>query len=232
MKKSDWKIAVAVGLAALALAAAAVALIVADRDSEPGGRLPDAVAPSVPVPTATPAPTPVVTPSPTPEPAPERITFVGDSIMVAAEPELMKLAPEVVVDAQIGRQLVEAMGILRRLESEGRLYETVVIGLGSNLPFTVEEGAEVLDFLGGERRVYWVNTFGRYLEWQDDVNETIAELDALYDNMTVLDWSAVAPEHPGWIRTDDGIHLTPDGTVGYASFVAENLNIDYVPDED
>ena len=231
MNRSAWKLAASVGLAAVIIVIAAV-LIISQAGSSPGGELPDIDVPSVAPATPQPVHTPEPTPSPTPQPVPERVTFVGDSIMVAAESELMKLAPEVVVDAQIGRQLVEAMGILRRLESEGRLYETVVIGLGSNLPFTVEEGAEVLDFLGGERRVYWVNTFGRYLEWQDDVNETIAELDALYDNMTVLDWSAVAPEHPGWIRTDDGIHLTPDGTVGYASFVAENLNIVYVPDED
>ena len=109
---------------------------------------------------------PTSTPEPTEKPAPKRVTFVGDSIMVAAEPELLKLAPDVVVDAKVGRQLVEAMDILRRLEREGKLYDTVVIGLGSNLPFTVEEGSEVLDFLGEDRTIYWVNTYGRYLDWQ------------------------------------------------------------------
>ena len=140
--------------------------------------------------------------------------------MVAAEPELLKLAPDVVVDAKVGRQLVEAMDILRRLEREGKLYDTVVIGLGSNLPFTVEEGSEVLDFLGEDRTIYWVNTFGRYLDWQDEVNGTISELGEIYDNVTVLDWSAVAPDNPEWIRSDDGIHLTPEGTVGYVDYWA------------
>ena len=85
-----------------------------------------------------------------------------------------------------------------------------MIGLGSNLPFTVEEGSEVLDFLGEDRTIYWVNTYGRYLDWQDEVNGTISELGEIYDNVTVLDWSAVAPDNPEWIRSDDGIHLTPE----------------------
>ena len=195
MKNSNWKIAVIVGLAALAAALGAVALIVGGRDRDPSDTLPDIIAPSVVPHTAAPLPTPTPTPVPTERPAPERVTFVGDSIMVAAESELTRLIPNIVVDAKVGRQLVEAMSILRRLESEGRLYETVVIGLGSNLPFTVEEGSEVLDFLG-DRTIYWVNTYGRYLEWQDEVNATIAELAELYDNVTVIDWSSVAPSIP------------------------------------
>lgn len=230
MKNSNWKIAVIVGLAALAAALGAVALIVGGRDRDPSDTLPDIIAPSVVPHTAAPLPTPTPTPVPTERPAPERVTFVGDSIMVAAESELTRLIPNIVVDAKVGRQLVEAMSILRRLESEGRLYETVVIGLGSNLPFTVEEGSEVLDFLG-DRTIYWVNTYGRYLEWQDEVNATIAELAELYDNVTVIDWSSVAPENPGWIRSDDGIHLTGDGTTGYAEFVAGEIGID-LPEEE
>ena len=231
MKNSNWKIAVIVGLAALAAALGAVALIVGGRDRDPSDTLPDIIAPSVVPHTAAPLPTPTPTPVPTERPAPERVTFVGDSIMVAAESELTRLIPNIVVDAKVGRQLVEAMSILRRLESEGRLYETVVIGLGSNLPFTVEEGSEVLDFLG-DRTIYWVNTYGRYLEWQDEVNATIAELAELYDNVTVIDWSSVAPEHPSWIRSDDGIHLTGDGTTGYAEFVAGEIGIDLPEDEE
>lgn len=225
MKNNTWKLAAAVGAAALIIALAAAAII-ALHEPASYSELPEPDAPDVSAPVATPAPTPEVTPVPTAKPAPERVTFIGDSIMVAAEPELVKLLPECVVDAKVGRQLVEAPDIIRRLESEGRLYDTVVIGLGSNLPFTVEEGSEVLDMLGEDRTIYWVTCYGRYLDWQDEVNETIAELDELYDNLTVIDWSAVAPEQPGWIRSDDGIHLTADGMVGYAEFVAAAIGVD------
>lgn len=231
MKKTNWKLALVVGAAALAVAAAAVALIVTNHDRAPGDGLPDAVAPSVSVPVYTTEPEPEATPTPTQPGPPERVTFVGDSIMVAAESQLYNYIPDCVVDAKEGRQLVEAMDILRRLESEGQLYETVVIGLGSNSPFPIEDGEEVLDFLGEDRTVYWVTCYGRYLDWQDEVNELIYELDAEYDNLYVLDWSSVAPENPSWIRSDDGIHLTPDGTVGYARFVAASLGYE-LPDEE
>ena len=142
--------------------------------------------------------------------------------MVAAENALYEAIPDCVVNAKEGRQLVEAMDILRKMEAAGEIYDTVVIGLGSNSPFPIEDGEEVMDFLGG-RRVYWVNTFGRYLEWQDEVNAEIELLDGEYGNLSVLDWNSAAAQNPGWIRTDDGIHLTPDGAVGYAKFVAEAL---------
>ena len=190
------------GAAALAVAAAAVALIVTNHDRAPGDGLPDAVAPSVSVPVYTTEPEPEATPAPTQPGPPERVTFVGDSIMVAAESQLYNYMPDCVVDAKEGRQLVEAMDILRRLESEGQLYETVVIGLGSNSPFPIEDGEEVLDFLGEDRTVYWVTCYGRYLDWQDEVNELIHTLDEEYDNLYVLDWSSVAPENPaGYVQT-------------------------------
>lgn len=225
MKNNTWKLAAAVGAAALIIALVAAAIIALHKPAS-YSELPEPDAPDVAAPVATPAPTPEVTPVPTAKPAPELVTFIGDSIMVAAEPELTKLLPECVVDAKVGRQLVEAPDIIRRLKNEGKLYDTVVIGLGSNLPFTVEEGSEVLDMLGDDRTIYWVTCYGRYLDWQDDVNETIAELDEMYDNLTVIDWSAVAPEQPGWIRSDDGIHLTADGMVGYAEFVAAAIGVD------
>lgn len=223
MKNSGLKLALVVGLAAVIIVLA-VALIVTRHDPTPGDDLPDPDAPSVPPATATPEPTasPTPAPEPTPQP-PTRVTFIGDSIMVAAENALYEAIPDCVVNAKEGRQLVEAMDILRKMEAAGEIYDTVVIGLGSNSPFPIEDGEEVIDFLGEDRTIYWVTCYGRYLDWQDEVNETIAELDEEYDNLYVLDWSAVAEEHAGWIRTDDGIHLTPDGALGYAQFIAEGI---------
>ena len=138
MRKSDLRITVAVALAALVLAGAAVGYIATRHDSDPSGDLPDIVAPSVEPPSPTPLHTAEPTPEPTKRPAPERVTFVGDSIMVAAEPQLRLAAPGCVIDAEVGRPIADAMQVLRSLDSAGLLYETVVIGLGSNSVFSVE----------------------------------------------------------------------------------------------
>lgn len=232
MKNSTWKIAAAIGLAAV-IVVLAVVLIVTRHDAPPDS-LPEPDAPSAAAQTPEPSETPPPAPTATPLQVPDKVTFIGDSIMVAAESALHEYIPDCVVNAKEGRQLVEAMDILYDMEAAGEIYDTVVIGLGSNSPFPIEDGEEVLDFLGEDRTIYWVTCYGRYLDWQDEVNDLIWELDAEYDNLHVLDWSAVAPEHTGWIRSDDGIHLTPDGTVGYAKFVAEALgfNVEDAPETD
>ncbi len=231
MRRNRWAAAAAIGVAALLLAAIAVVLAVSRHDERPGGGLPDVVAPDVTLaPTPEPEETPGTPPS-TQEAGPGRVTLLGDSIMVAAEEALHEYIPGCVVNAREGRQLVEAMDILYDMEAAGEIYDTVVIGLGSNSPFPIEEGERVLDFLGEGRTVYWVTCYGRYLDWQDETNDLIWELADEYENLRVLDWSEAAPENPGWIRSDDGIHLTPDGAVGYARFVAEGIGIE-LPEEE
>lgn len=230
MNRSAWKLAASVGLAAVIIVIAAV-LIISQAGSSPGGELPDIDVPSVAPATPQPVHTPEPTPSPTPQPVPERVTFVGDSIMVAAKYEMYDLVPDCVIDAQVGRYLVEGIDALYRLDAAGKIYDTVVIGLGSNGPIEYEEGEEVMEILGPGRTVYWVTCYGRYLSWQDEVNDIIHELAEDYDNLSILDWSAVAPQHPEWISSGDGIHLTREGTKGYARFVAEGIGI-AVPDEE
>lgn len=232
MRRSNWKLAAILGLAAVILALAVV-LIVTRHDDAPPDDLPEPDAPSIApiVMTTAPSTEPSAEPSPSAEPqAPEQVTLLGDSIMVAAESALYEYIPDCVVNAKEGRQLVEAMDILYDMDAAGEIYDTVVIGLGSNSPFPIEEGEEVLDFLGSDRTIYWVTCYGRYLDWQDETNDLIWALAEEYDNLHVLDWSAVAPENPSWIRSDDGIHLTPDGTVGYARFVAEGIGLDLPPE--
>lgn len=224
MKHSTWKPAALVGLAAVIIALA-VALIVTRHDDAPEN-LPGIIVPTVEPVTPTPERSPEPTVEVTDPPAPTRVTLIGDSIMVAAENALYEYIPDCVVNAKEGRQLVEAMDILYDMEAAGEIYDTVVIGLGSNSPFPIEEGERVLDFLGSDRTIYWVTCYGRYLEWQDETNDLIMQLAEEYDNLHVLDWSSVAPENPGWIRSDDGIHLTPDGTYGYARFVAEGIGLE------
>lgn len=231
MRNSSWKIAAVTGVAALIIAAIVIVLVASNRDRAPGSSLPDVIAPSADV-TARPSGASTETaPASTPEAVPDKVTLIGDSIMVAAENALYEYIPGCVVNAKEGRQLVEAMDILYDMEEAGEIYDTVVIGLGSNSPFPIEEGERVLDFLGEDRTIYWVTCYGRYLDWQDETNDLIWTLAEEYPNLHVLDWSAVAPDNPNWIRSDDGIHLTIDGTVGYARFVAEGIGLE-VPDEE
>ena len=116
MRNSSWKIAAVTGVAALIIAAIVIVLVASNRDRAPGGSLPDVIAPSADV-TARPSGASTETaPASTPEAVPDKVTLIGDSIMVAAENALYEYIPGCVVNAKEGRQLVEAMDILYDME--------------------------------------------------------------------------------------------------------------------
>ena len=146
------------------------------------------------------------------------VTMVGDSVALGAAPKILETFPNVVVDAEKSRQLRGSMEVFERLEEEGNLGGTVIIELGTNGPFREDEGQEIIDFLGENRSIYWINVNGEHLEWTQRVNDLIAVLAAKNVNVSKINWSAEAKEHPDWFY-DDGIHLQKEGQEGYAEFL-------------
>ena len=61
------------------------------------------------------------------------------------------------------------------------------------------------------------------LSWQEEVNATIEAVSAEYDNVHVLRWDEVGPQHPEWFY-GDGLHLNGEGRIGYAEFLKSSLD--------
>ncbi|MCM1267590.1 MAG: hypothetical protein NC302_06765 [Bacteroidales bacterium] len=150
------------------------------------------------------------------------ITMIGDSIMVGASASLWQLLPGCVIDAKVGRQFSQADDVLTSLESQNAVGQVVVIGLGTNGPFSVEKGQALIDRLGSGRTIYWVTVYGRELSWQEDSNAVIRALAENNENVHLIEWAQAVSGHPEWIRSD-GIHLSVPGKAGYAGFVAGEL---------
>lgn len=148
------------------------------------------------------------------------ITAIGDSVMLGAASAIQDEIPGIDVDAREGRQMVAAIEIAEKLNEEGKLGDTVVIALGTNGPFLQSEGQELVDVIGQERTIYWILSYGQgdALGWQGDVNETIEAIASEKSNVTVIDWPSLAEQNPNYIYPD-GIHLAPDGQVGYAEMI-------------
>lgn len=142
--------------------------------------------------------------------------------MVSVTDELQEAIPEITIDAQIGRVFSAGPPIVSSMLANGSLGSTVILELGTNGPFSVEEGQEILDQIGKERTVYWVLPYGRHLEWQELVDGVIRNLSVSNPNVTLIDWPAQAAAHPGWIN-DDGVHLSPDGQKGYTRMVLDSI---------
>ena len=50
--------------------------------------------------------------------------------------ELKKISPNIVIDAELGRQMFQAPQVIENLREQDALGQTVVIALGSNGTFT------------------------------------------------------------------------------------------------
>ena len=150
------------------------------------------------------------------------VTAIGDSVMLGAEVEMENRMPGCIVDADESRQIWDGKEVAEQLAAEGKLGDTVILALGTNCTFKMSTARELLDYFG-DRTVYWVTAYGEKLSWQDEVNATIEAVSAEYDNVQVLHWDEIGPQHPEWFY-GDGLHLNGEGRIGYAEFLKSSLD--------
>lgn len=154
---------------------------------------------------------------------PLSVTMVGDSVMLGASPSILGMLPDCVIDAKVSRQVIQADGVLDALEQQNTLRQTVVIALGTNGPFSVAKGQELINRLGSGRIIYWVTAYGRDLSWQEDSNATIRQLAETNENVHIIDWAQAVSGHAEWLCSD-GIHLNAAGRDAYAGIIFEGLS--------
>jgi peptidoglycan/LPS O-acetylase OafA/YrhL len=171
-----------------------------------------------PVAPTTAAPAPITTAPPPPAAFPPT-TAIGDSVMVGGADALAaRMGPSLSLDAEIGRQMNEAPGILRSLADAGQLADTVVLHLGNNGPFTDPEIDEVLSIIGPDRRVVLVNVFVPR-RWEGEVNDRLRAAAARHPNVRIADWRSLPASNPA-LLAEDGYHLSTEGAQRYAEVVA------------
>jgi hypothetical protein len=148
-----------------------------------------------------------------------RAYAIGDSVMLDAAGGLER--DGVVVDAAVSRQFIQGIVIAQWLRASGRLPRTVLIGLGTNGPFTNGSFDAMMQALRGVRRVVFV-TVKEPRWWEENVNSTLLAGVARWPTARLADWHAISRDHPGWFWSD-GIHLAPAGAAAYARLVAGAL---------
>ncbi|MFV0557896.1 MAG: acyltransferase family protein [Enterococcus sp.] len=149
------------------------------------------------------------------------VTMFGDSVMLGATSSLTEVFSQAVVDAEINRQVYTSNELIQNLADEDKLYDPVVIGLGTNGDFSTSQFAELMDTLG-KRQVYWINMRSPSTRWQETVNATLAALEDDYDNLTIIDWYDYSAGQTDWFY-DDGTHLTETGQIAYTKLIADTL---------
>jgi peptidoglycan/LPS O-acetylase OafA/YrhL len=174
------------------------------------------------VPAATVPATTVPPPPPAPGVPPGGFTAIGDSVLVGAGPALSaRLGGGVTIDAAIGRQMNEAVDVVRNLDAEGLLGHVVLLHLGNNGPFSGEQIDEVLAAIGPDRQVMLVNVMVPR-RWEGDVNKQLEAAVARHPNARLVDWWSLVTSESGLTR-EDGYHLTAAGAERFTDLVVGQI---------
>lgn len=145
----------------------------------------------------------------------DQITAVGDSVMLAAVPELQAAFPGIQIDAAVSRQMSAAPAILKGLVDAGALRPVVVLALGTNGSISRDTLEQVRAVIGAERELVVV-TAQAPRGWIPTVNERLAAFAWQYRNVELADWYTAVQPHLGELAHDQ-VHF---GHVGAGIFTA------------
>lgn len=152
----------------------------------------------------------------------DRITAVGDSVMLASAKGLLERLPGIEVDAEVSRSIWAGPGILESLAASGRLRPYVVVALGTNGPVNLESLEKIAAAVGPERHLVLVNAYAPR-DWIPGVN---ADLQAFADarhNVSIADWSgAISPRLD--LLAGDHVHPGGEGGLLFADTVADAVD--------
>ena len=138
-----------------------------------------------------------------------RVTAIGDSVMLGAVNQLVHAFGSLDIDAQVSRQVPEAIGILNARRDAGRLSPVVIVHVGNNGIIRHEQVDAMMQALADVQRVVIVN-FKVPRRWEGPNNTVLAEKVPQFPNAVLVDWYSASIDRPElfWY---DGIHLRPEG---------------------
>lgn len=149
------------------------------------------------------------------------VTAVGDSVMLAAAPELHSALPGIYINAQVSRQMSAGLQLVGELARQDALRPVVVVGLGTNGTVTSGQIRQLRTDVGPRRWLVLVNTFVPR-PWQNADNEVLASAASHDPHVVLVNWLA-AIDHRTDLLWDDGVHPKPDGGQLYAHLVTGAL---------
>jgi lysophospholipase L1-like esterase len=168
-----------------------------------------------------------------PEVDDDRVFILGDSIVESAGPsyydtirqQLVPLGWRPTIDAQRGRTTPEG---LRELEQRSRdVHDVVVVLLGHNdavdpTAYRARIDAIVRDL--ADVPLVLLLTNYEFEPGRDRMNDQLRVVDALHDNVELVDWNAVVKAVPDAIGPD-GLHLTRTGARALGATLAVALGL-------
>lgn len=156
---------------------------------------------------------PTVTAPKTPGAHYQKVTLVGDSVLLGASPYLLRRLPSASVEAKVGRQGSDGLKLVQSLRQETQLGDATVIHLGTNGYLAEKQFRALLEQLSDRKTVVVLNVYGAR-RWTGPNNELIGRLSQNFDNVRLIDWHAIGQANPSYF-VQDGIHLSGAGIHAY-----------------
>ncbi len=159
------------------------------------------------------------------------VTLIGDSVGIDIAPYLQAYFPNIYVDAKVSRQFSAAKSIAQELMAAGKLGPVVVIELGTNGMISESHMRALLDLLGPERKVVFVN-IQVPRTWCEGNNEMLKTVCADYDNTIIADWYSASIDQNDYFYSDD-VHPNEVGSPVLAKLIHHaifeiQLNMPYI----
>jgi len=164
----------------------------------------------------------------------DRITFIGDSVMLGALTDvgndgveeaflqdISTISDQVTVSAAKNRQWYELRGIIRDLDRQNGIGEIVVIHLGNNGVIDESIINESLELLQDARKVLLINVRVPR-RWENKVNNLLSEAVIRFENTELLDWYSLSNNKPEYFSLD-GVHTIPIGARYYVDAIITSL---------
>lgn len=155
-------------------------------------------------------------------PSGKEITAIGDSVMLAAAPEITRAFPGIDIDAAVSRQMNEAPKLVADKVKSGSMRKILVLSLGTNGPMATSTIDEVKQLLKPTTKLVIVNLHVPR-DWNDPNNRIIDNFASEYRSVEVANWHDAIDPHLD-VLSSDQIH--PGGPTGgriYARSIRDAL---------
>ncbi len=139
----------------------------------------------------------------------DRIIAVGDSVMLAASPQLAERFPGISIDADVSRSMYVAADIVQAIVDAGAMRDVLVLGLGTNGPIEESSLDAVRTIAGPDVQIVLVNVQAPR-DWTDGVNAELASYAQRYRNVELANWQAAIAPQLGELAPDEIHRRTAD----------------------
>lgn len=132
------------------------------------------------------------------------LSFIGDSVMLAASPAITARWPKALVDAEVSRAMPSIDHLISRQLAADSLGDVVIVGLATNGTIRDDQIEGVLHAIGADRRLVLVNGYSRpKARWVIDANAAIDNAARQHpDRVFVANWHTVAADHQDLLASD------------------------------